>query len=93
MHTLIQDVRYYTSWRESPYLSWGYPNSHNIYCQTHNKDTFFTRKILLPPTYHYNQRGNRQNIEFLEQTAIYFTFKQTKLKDLILQDEREEVEW
>lgn len=89
----IQNVRYYTGWRESPYLSWGYPNKRNIYCQTHNKDTFFYKKNPIVSLHTLQSKGDKQDIEFLEEITIYSTFKQTDLKDLILQDEKEKVEW
>ena len=38
-------------------------------------------------------KGEKQDIEFLEQITIYFTRKQADLKDLIFQDEREDAHY
>lgn len=86
----ITGVRYHTGWRQSPYLTWGPPNERKIYCKTYKEDDYFYAADPIASLHTLQSKGEKQDIEFLEQIATYFTFKQAKLKDLILQDERED---
>lgn len=86
----ITDVRYYTGWRQSPYLTWGPPNERKIYCKTYKEDDYFYAADPIASLHTLQSKGEKQDIEFLEQITTYFARKQADLKDLILQDERED---
>lgn len=86
----ITGVRYHTGWRQSPYLTWGPPNERKIYCKTYKEDDYFYAADPIASLHTLQSKGEKQDIEFLEQIATYFTRKQADLKDLIFQDERED---
>lgn len=54
---------------------------------------FFYAQDLIASLRTLQSKGEKQDIEFLEQIHTYFKLNRTRLQELIRQGEKEEAEW